>query len=161
MFNFVTDISANAMLYAFYQLALHFEVQEELYKEIQTICGDHLPHFTDIPNMIYTLCVMYETMRLYPIVGTIPNRPQKDQVLLGKYIIPRNTSIGPDFVSLHRNEKYWGSTCDEFNPSRFDNRNPTTNTDWHSIMDGKIKIPVRGALLSFGDGARACLGSPS
>jgi cytochrome P450 len=108
--------------------------------------------------MIYTLCIMYETMRLYPVLGTVPNRPDKNEVLLGKYMIPKNTSIGPDMVSLHRNEKYWGDTCNDFDPSRFDNRNNGDSENWHTIMDGKIKIPVKGAFFAFGEGPRVCLG---
>lgn len=151
------DDSANTLLYAFYLLALHLEVQEELYREIQATCGDHCPGLSDIPNMIYALCIMYETMRLYPVLGTLPTMPANDEMLLGKYLIPKGTSIGPDLVNLHRNEKYWGENSGEFDPSRFDNRHPDSE-NWHAIMDGKIKIPVKGAFFAFGDGPRACLG---
>ena len=141
-------------------MALHYDVQEELYKEIQTTCGDRLPLFSDIPSMIYTLCIMYETMRLYPALGTIPNRPDKDEMLLGKYLIPKNTSIGPDMVNLHRNEKYWGNTSDSFDPSRFNSCVSTKGDEnWPRIMDGKIKIPAKGAFFPFGEGPRGCLGN--
>ena len=102
---------------------------------------------------------MYETMRLFPVLGTLPSMPTKNEMLLGKYFIPKNTSIGPDLVNLHRNEKYWGNQSDEFDPSRFDNRVPGPD-NWHTIMDGRIRIPVKCAFLAFGDGPRACLGKP-
>jgi cytochrome P450 len=101
---------------------------------------------------------MYEIMRLFPVLGTLPRQPNKDELLLGKYWIPKGASIGPDLVSLHRNDKYWGSTCNQFDPSRFDNRNKP-DEGWHSIMDGKLRIPVKGAFIPFGDGPRNCLGN--
>jgi cytochrome P450 len=140
---------------------MHSTVQERLQTEIQEMCGNRLPSFTDIPSMAYALCIMYETMRLFPVLGSIPHRTEGDEMLFGKHLIPKNTCIGLDLVSLHRNEKYWGNTGDEFNPSRFDNRvqgGKQEGEEWHTLMDGKIKIPLKGAFFPFGEGPRACLG---
>ena len=110
----------------------------------------------EIPNLVYALCVMYETMRLYPIVPTTIQKAETDQVIC-TYRIPKGTAIGPDFIALHRNENYWGSTCNMFDPSRFDAR-ISGDPSWYTVMDGKIKIPVKGSFLPFGDGPRVCLG---
>lgn len=148
------------MLYAFYMLAIHPEIQEKLYQEIQEICGNQLLSFTDIPNMTYCMCIMYEVMRIFPVIGNLPTRTEKDQILLGKHLIPKNTGVGIDLVSLHRNEKYWGNTCNEFDPSRFDNRIPHSDEaqKWQTLTDGKLRIPEKGAYFAFGEGPRACLG---
>ena len=133
-----------------------------MHKEVEEICGAEPPTFKDIPDMIYTLCVAYEAMRLFPVVGTLPHRTEYDQVLLGKHFIPKNTCIGADMVALGRHEKYWGNTCDEFDPSRFDNRYLSDSSKlpagWTTLMDGKIKTPMKGAFFAFGDGPRVCLG---
>jgi hypothetical protein len=150
--------SANALLYAFYLMALHPEVQEKLYAEVQNVCGDRVPQLEDMSNLIYALCIMYETMRLFPVLGTVANRTEKDEILLGKHLILKNTSIGPDMVSLHRNEKYWGPTCNQFNPSRLDNREKSSDEGWFTMVDEKIKVPVKGAFWPFGEGPRVCLG---
>jgi hypothetical protein len=140
---------------------MHHDVQEKMYVEIKTICDGRPPLLTDIPNLVYILCVMYETIRLFPVTGFLPRRTLKDELLLGKHHIPKNTSIGADLVNLHRNETYWGNNCNEFDPSRFDNRNRSRETEknWHVTADGKIKFPVRGAFTPFGEGARVCLGN--
>lgn len=147
------------MMFAVMLLAVHPEVQEELYKEVKSVCGDRLPSFSDLPNLIYGLCVMYETMRLYPIIGSlaVTVSTNRDETLLGKYLIPKDTSLGLDMYNLHRNEKYWGPTANEYNPSRFDNRLDESE-GWYS-MDGKTKWPVRGAWFGFSEGPRACLGN--
>jgi cytochrome P450 len=105
---------------------------------------------------------MYETMRLYPIIGSlsITVSRNRDETLLGKYPVPKNASLGLDLYNLHRNENYWGRTANEYNPSRFDNRNSkdVEEKGWYSA-DGKIKMPVRGAWFGFSEGPRACLGN--
>ena len=149
------------MMFAVMLLAVHPEVQEELYKEVRSVCGDRLPSFTDLPNLIYGFCVMYETMRLYPIIGSLAVKPvtERDEMLLGKHLVPKNASLGLDMYNLHRNEKYSGPTANEYNPSRFDNRNNSDESEgWYSA-DGKTKWPVRGAWFGFSEGPRACLGN--
>lgn len=99
---------------------------------------------------------MYESMRICPVVGAtiqIADAPQT----LGRYEIPKGTRISPDFVALHRNEKHWGPTSEVFDPSRFDAR-IADDHDSYTMIDGKIKIPVKGAFLPFGEGPRVCIG---
>jgi cytochrome P450 family 709 len=137
---------------------MHPEVQEKAYEEIKATRNGR-PLLSDIPQMIYSLCIMYETVRLFPVSGLLPRRTV-EEVTIGKYRIPKDTSIGPDLINLHRNEKYWGEDCNEFNPSRFDNRVSKVKAGdggWQTSADGKIRIP-KGAFMSFGDGPRVCLG---
>ena len=110
--------SSNVMMFAMMLLAIHPEVQEELYK-VKSVCGDRLPSFTDLPNLVYGLCVMYETMRLYPVIGSlaVTVSTNRDEMLLGKYLVPKDTSLGLDMYNLHQNERYWGPTVNDYNPS--------------------------------------------
>ena len=148
------------MQYTLKYLALHPEIQAELYSEIQEICGDHPPNFRDISKFVYALCIMYETMRLHPVAGSLAMTVASphDETLLGKYQIPKDTGLGIDLFAVHRNEKYWGSTADEFDPARFDIRKRIENDNSYSI-DGKTKMPVPGAFFGFSEGPRACLGN--
>ena len=126
----VSDFSANALIYALYMLAIHPTVQEKLFKEIQDVCGERQPSFTDIPNLVYGICILYEIMRLFPVIGTLPTRTEENQILLNKHFIPKNTCIGIDLVNLHRNEKYWSHDPQSFIPSRFDNRVPEDSDEF-------------------------------
>jgi len=154
------DNSSNVMMYALVELALHPEIQEEFHKEIHSVCGDRLPQFSDLSSLVYGLCIMYETMRLYPIIGSLSMTVigNKDVMLLGKYPIAHDARFGVDLYNLHRNEKYWGKTAHEFNPARFDIRDPNSGGEgWYSV-DGKTRWPVRGAFWGFSEGPRACVG---
>src|SRR5271154_3262520 len=151
----ILTLSADSLLYAIYLLAMHPLVQEELYNETHRVHGNKTPTFEKIPDQIYALCVMYETIRLFPFIGSLPQLSGEDQMLLGKYKIFKGTSISLDWINLQRNEKYWGETVDHFIPSRFDNRN-NSDESGYTIMDGKIKCPAKGTFIAFSDGIRAC-----
>lgn len=148
------------MSFALKLLAIHSEVQDQVYSEIQSVCPRGAPEYSDLTKLNYCLCVMYETMRLFPVIGSLNltvSSPH-DETLLGKYLVPKDARIGIDLYCLHRNENYWGPTANDFDPSRFDNRIPTEG--WYTA-DGKIKMPVRGAWWGFSEGPRACLGNIS
>ena len=148
--------SANTLLYILLMLALHPEVQETLRAEIYQVCGTEIPRYEHLSKLVYPLCVMYETLRLFPIITGIPKCTIQDEMLLGKYYFPNGTTLVFDVVQLHRNPKYWGHDVDNFNPSRFDGRTDPFRIDEASE---KVILPCKTAFLPFSDGPRACLGT--
>src|SRR5271154_120941 len=132
-------------MYAFILMAIHPEVQDKLFEEVTRVCGDGDPDFTHLSDLVYALCVTYETMRLFPFVGSIPHLAITDQILTGKYCIPAGTQISLDYVNIGRHQKYWGINSNKFDPSRW-------------LEGGKVKTPARGTFVGFSDGPRACLG---
>jgi cytochrome P450 len=164
---YLSNYSANTLMYVFYLLALHPEVQNSLVSEIHEICGDRIPTYDDFTNFVYPLCVMFETLRLFPPVVGIPKcTVNGEQTLLGKYYIPKNATVMYDVINLHRNIKYWDDDAESFNPSRFDGRTSLvdkvdkqdTGDDAPGATLEKIKMPRRGAFIPFSEGARSCLG---
>jgi cytochrome P450 len=149
------------MLFALILLALHPEVQAKLHAEIRDNIGYNAATYDDFPTLVYPLCVLLETLRLYPSLIAIPKCTPQDEYLLKKYYIPRNASVALDVFHVHRNPKYWGHDAAEFNPSRFDARGvisqPAADSDGGFYE--KIRMPQKGAYLPFSDGSRACLGS--
>jgi len=149
-------------------LALHPEVQDTLLKEIHETIGDRDPTYEDFPNLIYPLCVMFETLRHFPPVVQIPKVTNADQLLLGKYPLPKDTSVMYDAASVHRHNKYWENP-ETFDPSRFDGRKggveKIDQVDTGDYAPGgsydKIKLPQKGAFIPFSEGSRSCLGTSS
>src|SRR5438045_9715163 len=105
-------------------LAINPSIQDTLRSEIYQTIGDRLPTYNDFPHLVYPLCVLFETLRLFPPVAAIPKCTTKPETLLGKYELPENMTVHFDTVHLHRNPKYWGDVedVDKFDPSRFDGR---------------------------------------
>lgn len=148
-------------------LALHPDVQDTLVSEIHQTIGDRDPTYEDFHNLVYPLCVLFETLRHFPPVVQVPKATLNgDQILLGKHFLPKDTTVMYDVVNVQRNKKYWGDDVDKFNPSRFDGRkNPekiqladTGDTAPGATYD-KIKLPQKGAFVPFSEGSRSCLGN--
>ena len=141
-------------------LALHPRVQETLFSEIQEVLGDRIPSYDDFPHLIYALCIVFETLRLFPPVVGTPKIASDNQILLGKYPIPKGMVVIFDVVHVHRDPKFWGPDSNEFDPSRFDARitRSTQNDNSSDLGNEKIRIPVKGAFLPFSEGQRSCLG---
>ena len=168
--NLGLSFRAHTMLYAFIMLALHPHVQDTLISEIESTIGDRAPTYDDFPNLVYPLCVMLETLRLFPpVIGIPKSTVNGPQTLLGKYVIPKGWTVFIDAIGLHRSEKYWGVDAAEFKPSRFDGRGAERQVDEEQQNIGdtspggvneKIRIPVRSAFVPFSEGSRSCLGTP-
>ena len=157
-----THDSAITLSYALTMLALNPEVQETLRLEIEQICKERAPAYSDLPQLVYAHWVMFETLRMFPIATALPKIPASDQLLYGKYLIQAKTTVFIDLVNLHYNPNYWGSDVHSFNPSRFDPKNSeeTKSPSSEGVRQTwcEVKIPVPGTFCSFSDGARVCLG---
>lgn len=112
-----------------------------------------------------------ETLRLYPPVSSLPKWTENSSASISyrdqAYQIPAATHLSLDANALHYDEMYWGPNASEFDPFRWDKRNPDSFLAKNYGLDGlsgpglehdMIHRPVRGAFLPFSDGVRACVG---
>ncbi|KAF3691118.1 Cytochrome P450 2J2 [Channa argus] len=93
--------------------------------------------------MPYTDAVIHEIQRMGDIVPLNLFRTVNKDTLLGKYTIPKGTTILPTLSSVLHDESMW-ETPHSFNPQHFLNQ------------DGKFR--KREAFLPFSAGKRVCLG---
>ncbi|KAH8834989.1 cytochrome P450 [Flagelloscypha sp. PMI_526] len=144
------ETSAHTLVWAFTMLALYPEKQEMLYQHVKSLMPDgRWPAYEDMPAFTHSLAVMYETLRLFPSVATIPKSSGEDTFLMATNTVtgeqkPVPIPKGIDMViatpGLHYNPTYWENP-EEFLPERF------LKPDW-----------PREAFLPFNGGPRACLG---
>ncbi|PYI27373.1 cytochrome P450 monooxygenase [Aspergillus indologenus CBS 114.80] len=171
------ETTATTLRFVFLLLALHPDVQEWMYEGLAAaIKGESADagtwdYGTMFPKLVTPLCVMLETMRLYPPVITVPkwtgdaartiHYHEKD------YVLEPGVNINLNVSSLHYSEKYWGSDVGLFRPQRWDVRNGDSFLAKNAGLPGvsvpgleypTIHKPVRGAYIPFSDGMRACLG---
>ncbi|KAL1715836.1 cytochrome P450 [Schizophyllum commune] len=141
---------AHTLCFAFAFLALYPDKQEKVYEEIKAVASESgdLPQYSDMHKYAYTLAVIYETLRMFPPVVTVPKVSAQDQVVTGKRLsdgskvdipCPAGTSVHFAVVGLHNNPNYWDSP-EEFRPERF------------------LGDYNKDAFVPFSAGARACLG---
>lgn len=84
--------------------------------------------------------VMKESMRLHPIIPMVV-RTLMRPATIGGWDLPKGTTVGPSIIIAHQREDNHDDP-ETFNPNRFLDQNPPTNT-W----------------IPFGGGVRRCIGA--
>ncbi|KAL5001058.1 cytochrome P450 [Aspergillus recurvatus] len=171
------ETSGTTLRFALVLLALYTDVQDELYREIQTVL-DGQPadpaewdYDSVYPQLVTPLCIMLETLRLYPAAVNVAKETSDsgaDITYKGQaHRLPPKIRVNIDISAVHRAEEYWGPDAGIFSPRRWDKRNPDSFLARNEGMEGlsgpglespSIHKPVRGAFVAFSDGERACVG---
>jgi cytochrome P450 len=138
------ETTANALTWAFNELAKHPEIADRIHSEIDQVLGGKLPTVGDVPRLAYTEKVWLETLRMYPPVPIGARRARED-VEVGGYIIPAGTPVVLCHYLTHRDPR-WHQDPEQFNPER-----------WTSEYRARLH---KYAYFPFGGGARRCIGEP-
>ncbi|HEY8744456.1 MAG TPA: cytochrome P450, partial [Chloroflexota bacterium] len=76
-------VLASALLWTWYLLAEHGDVEAKLQAEVEAVLGGRAPSFGDLPGLSYTAMVVAESMRLFPPAWTIGRRTIQDYAIDG------------------------------------------------------------------------------
>lgn len=135
------ESSANVLSWALYELAVHPEIQQKLFAEINALDWNNF-EFEDIRQLPYCTQVLNEVMRLYPPLWHIGRMNLKDDEI-GGYKIPAGSHIRMSPLVMQRSEKYWQNP-NQFDPERF--------------QEEKVKERNPFLHFPFGAGPRLCAG---
>ncbi|KAL2847388.1 cytochrome P450 [Aspergillus pseudodeflectus] len=168
------ETTATTLRFALVLLAIHENVQETLHREIVEVLGDgplDSEYESAFPRLVTPLCIMLETLRLYPPVVSIPKLtpPTGAELVLNEEIhhLPPNVRVNLNCNALHNSSEYWGPDAGTWDPSRWDKRNPDSFLAKNDGVEGlsgpglesnRIHKPHRGCFIPFSDGMRACVG---
>lgn len=172
------ETTANAIIYGLITLALRPDVQAKVTDEIDDLCASalaegrkELSYSEDFEKLSYTYAFMYETFRVYPGVILITKMATKAQPVYvsspeassqpNKHLLPPGTRVYLSSPGVQFNPRYWPDPY-TFDPNRWlnpssSNAAGTATGDRHVVAADKTRH-MRGTLLTFSDGARACLG---
>ncbi|KAJ7126049.1 cytochrome P450 [Mycena epipterygia] len=161
------ETTANTMSWTLFELSKQLEVQAKLRAEIMATeramhaRGDTEFTYTDFEAMSYTIAVMKETFRFYPVSYNSVREAARDEVLplskplvtkSGKTIteipIPKNIILVVSTAGYNRNPDVFGEDAHVFRPERWLDGTVQTSTS----------LGVYGNLMTFGSGHRACIG---
>lgn len=139
------DTTSMGITWTLYLLGLHQDIQENVYQELYSIFSRDINrsiNMEDLKNMKYLERVIKEALRLYPSVPYILRR-NSEELKIGEYIIPRNSSLLLYIYGIHHNSEVFENP-EVFDPGRFlpencENRHPF-------------------AYLPFSAGPRNCIG---
>jgi cytochrome P450 len=135
------ETSANVLSWAFYSIATMPRIQQKLFEEISSL-GDRDLTFEDMHDLIYTVQVLSETMRMYPPVWHLGRMNLEDDEI-GGYHIPKGSHIRMSPLTIHQNADYWENPK-VFDPERF--------------APSKAKEQAPFTYIPFGAGPKLCAG---
>lgn len=138
------ETTSNAMLWTWYLLSQHPEVEARLHAELDEVLGGRLPTLEDLKLLPYMEMVLKESMRILPPVWMLNARQAVADTEVQGYKVPKGTMmfISP-YVIQHLEHLY--PDPERFDPERF---NAERAGDIHKY-----------AWIPFGAGGRVCIGN--
>lgn len=136
------ETTAVSLTWAWWLLAQHPAVEEQLAAEVNSVLAGRVPLLSDLAALPYTDAVIKETMRLYPPVWAMARLVTQDTELAGLRLKKGARVVTSQWV-MHRDPRYWEAPA-EFRPARW--------------LNGLEKQLPRYAYFPFGGGPRVCIG---
>ncbi len=133
---------ANALIWTWYLLSEHPEVERKMHQELGQVLQGRAPTVDDVPKLKYLEAVLAESMRLYPPAWAMGRRARND-FSLGDYRLPAGTTVLVSQFVSHRDPRNFPDPL-RFDPERF-------------AEGGKNSFP-KFTYFPFGAGARQCIG---
>ncbi|MCJ1330893.1 hypothetical protein MMC10_007580 [Thelotrema lepadinum] len=141
-----TAISLSAVFYCLLQNPTKLGLRKEIDQHVEEGKISNPVTFSEAQNMPYLQAVIKEALRLHPASGQLLAReiPIEGTTLAG-YFFPQGTTAGMSPWVYHMDSTVFGDQPNEFKPERW-----LGDLRQTAIMDTN--------LLSFGAGARTCIG---
>ncbi|KAK1312422.1 hypothetical protein QJS10_CPA07g00287 [Acorus calamus] len=130
--------------WAMYELAKNQKCQEQLYSEIQEVCGSEKITEEHLPRLPFLNSVFHETLRRHSPVPIVPLRYVHEDTQIGGYHIPSGTEVAINIYACNMDQKEWEKP-EEWKPERF--------------LDSKYEPTDLYKTMAFGGGKRVCAGS--
>ena len=136
------ETTAVTLIWTWYLLATHPEVQARFQEELDEVIGDRAATLADLPNLTFMDQVLEEALRLYPPIwfwGRMAFQPFD----LGGYHIPAGAFLLAPQLIAQRDPRFFDAPL-EFRPDRW-------------TPEFKADLP-QFAYYPFGGGPRRCIG---
>ena len=138
------ETTANALVWAFYLLSQHPDVERRLHDELDAL-GSAALGAADVARLPYTRAVLAETMRLYPPAWIVGRRAMQEYQLGPYTLAPRTIVLMSQWV-MHRDPRWWPE-ADRFTPER-----------WLEAGSAHDSARPKFSYFPFGAGPRICIG---
>lgn len=137
------ETTALTLIWSWYLLALHPDVESRLWQELDEVLGGRAPVAADMPQLKFTEMVAKESMRLYPPAYVI-GREVAEACEIGGYQFPKGMQVFMPTWVVQRDPRFFDSPK-EFKPER-----------WTPEFTNSLP---KYAYFPFGGGPRVCIGN--
>ncbi len=168
---------AMSVAMSLYLLAQHPECLTQVQAELDRAMGGRQGQFSqeDLLNLPYLDGILLESLRLYPPMAGLQRISVEGDSLEG-WSIPQKQVVAITLTPLHQNAQYFGEAPEQFCPQRYlEGGHPLVQPDAQFEEQSRGKCPLKWLTastqennprkndkpylpLTFGDGARRCLG---
>jgi cytochrome P450 len=151
----------------------------QVYAEVEEVCGSNTaPSQSDVKQMHYLMACVHESARLLPSAPFLQRCSLQSDLKLGPgLIVPAGAILAAPVKLLQLDPVYWGNDSANFNPDRFLKpkskcllnaeekpciQNECDQTQKDATMSERriFQAPASDSgFLTFGAGARSCIGS--
>jgi cytochrome P450/NADPH-cytochrome P450 reductase len=143
------ETTSGLLSFAFYYLLKNPEAYEQAQQEVDNVIGKNPITVEHLSKLPYLNAVLRETLRLSPTAPSIGLQAKEDEVIGGKYHIPKGTPIISLFPKIHRDPVVYGEDNEEFKPERMLDANFE-----------RLNKEFPHCWKPFGNGMRGCIGRP-
>ncbi|KAF8242601.1 cytochrome P450 [Wilcoxina mikolae CBS 423.85] len=151
MFEAGSGTTASAMMSLLQCMVRYPEWQKQGQEEVDTVCGDKLPQFDDIPSLPRVRAIVKEVLRYRPVTaGGVPHKLIKDDTYAG-YFFPAGTIVHANQWAIHRDTSLYPDP-ESFNPNRW------LDPEWPTYKPNQSINPNLQNYSAFGFGRRICPG---
>lgn len=137
------ETSAGLLSFALHRLASDPSLCAAVRAEVEAVFGEREPTRVEVQSLNLVLRTLSETLRMWPTVGVLMVAPGKDEVLGGRWEVPRGRLVHVLLGALHRDPAVWPEP-DRFDPDRF--------------LPEVARTRPAAAYKPFGNGRRSCIG---
>lgn len=157
------ETTSNTLSWAVLLLAQNPAQQERLFQEIDKSVKGFTCTIDEADQMKFLQMCMFETLRIFPTVPSVPRLSAK-ATKLGGYDIPEGTMVFVSCSVMHRRTDLWGKDAEVFRPDRFDH--PKYSLELEQAMpkgcpykpNKPDEIGHEFGFVPFGAGNRTCPG---
>ncbi|XP_009113810.1 cytochrome P450 86B1 isoform X1 [Brassica rapa] len=146
------DTTSVALVWFFWLVHNHPQVEKRILSEIKEIHGKRAPQETHEPfsaqelnEMVYLQAALTESLRLYPSVPMEMKQALEDDTLPDGTRVKKGARVFFSIFSMGRIESIWGKEWEEFKPERW-------------IKEGNIVSGDQFKYVVFNAGPRLCVG---
>ena len=151
------ETTANALVWTWFLLAQHPEVERRLLSEISAVVGDRWPQLADVQQLTYTEAVLKEAMRMFPPVYAFSRRVLTDATI-GGFDVPAGSAVIMSQWVIHRDRR-WFEQPDRFLPDRWLSSSSLPSGEGAGTKSNEQNSRPDYAYFPFGGGPRVCIGN--